>query len=66
MTDETKTRVDPASSFDGQIEKMAQVIRTCALAYAVATRRSPDEYIEALISQLKQRSLPSASLRSCD
>jgi hypothetical protein len=65
MTDEIKVKTESKESFDGQIDKMAEVIRVCAMAYSIATKRPASDYIAALFSRLSSV-LPPATSRSCD
>jgi hypothetical protein len=44
--------IETKESFDPQIDKMVEVLKTCALAYAIATKRPSKEYIQTLISRL--------------
>jgi hypothetical protein len=58
--DELRVNVEPASNFDDGIAKLAEVIRGCAMMYAVATRRPAEEFVQSLVSRLSKCEQPPA------
>jgi len=50
--DELRVNVEPASNFEDGIAKLAEVIRGCAMMYAIATKRPSTEFIEALVARI--------------
>lgn len=53
--DELRVNVEPKENFEDAIDKMAEVIKGCALMYSIATKRPAEEYVQSLISRVKFR-----------
>jgi hypothetical protein len=51
-SDQPYVPVASQESFDGAMESLLACIKTASLAYAIATRRPPEEFIKDLISRL--------------